>query len=110
MNGAANLKNFATCWKPKEHKPNLRTQGAAMPTKRRVAKGREHRITRAALEAFTAQDMLGLHRALGLRPWQPSPLDADTPEPPAWAGTLWADGWGLAHDLRGKLEAMTPSR
>ena len=84
--------------------------GAAMPTKRRAAKGRNNRITGQAVEAFMDGDALGLHRALGLRPWQPSPLAADTPEPPAWAGTLWADGWGLAYDLRGKLEAMTPSR
>lgn len=81
-----------------------------MPTKRRAAKGKAHRITRQAFEAFTAGDGLALHRALGLRPWQPSPLDADAPEPPAWAGPLWADGWRLAHHLRGKLEAMTPSR
>jgi len=82
-----------------------------MPFKRRAAKGRSHRITRQAVEAFTAGDMLALNRALGLRPWQPSPLDADTPEPPAWAGPgPWRDGWPLAHDLRGMLEAMTPSR
>ena len=84
--------------------------GAAMPTKRRAVKGKANRITRQAIEAFAAGDGLALHRALGLRPWQPSPLDADAPEPPAWAGTLWADGWALAHDLRGNLEAMTPSR
>ena len=83
--------------------------GAAMPTKRRAAKGKAHRITRQAVEAFTAGDTLALHRALGLRPWQPSPLDADTPEPPAWAGTLWAEGWALARHLRGALEAGTPS-
>lgn len=82
-----------------------------MPIKRRAAKGRPHRITRQAVEAFTAGDMLALNRALGLRPWQPSPLDADTPEPPAWAGPgPWRDGWRLAHDLRGMLEAATPSR
>jgi len=81
-----------------------------MPTKRRTAKGRTHRITRDALEAFTAGDVAGLHLALGLRPWQPSPLDADTPDPPAWAGPgPWRDSWPLALDLRGMLEAESRS-
>lgn len=56
-----------------------------MPTKRRTAKSREHRITPEALAAFKAGDSIRLHRALGLRPWQPSPLEADTgpvPWPP----------------------------
>lgn len=79
-----------------------------MPTKRRAAKGRAHRITREALDAFRAGDRLTLHYALGLRPWQPSPLDADTPVPPAWAALgPWRDSWALACDLRGKLHAAT---
>lgn len=43
-----------------------------------------------------------LHRALGLRLWQPSPLDADTDEPPRWAGRhdAWREGWPLARELR----------
>ena len=47
-----------------------------------------------------------LHRALGLRPWQPSPMDADTDEPPAWRGTgdLWTADWPLAYGLRLELE------
>lgn len=76
-----------------------------MPTKRRAAKGRTHRITRDALAAFQAGDAIALHRALGLRPWQPSPLDAVTPEPPLdIRGGPWAESWPLAFDLRGKLD------
>ena len=66
------------------------------------AKVQEHCPTcRRYLTARTA-----LHRALGLRPWQPSPMDADTDEPPAWRSTvdLWAADWPLVHGLRLELE------
>ena len=46
-----------------------------MPLKLRTPKSRPHRITEAAVEAFRAGDELALHRALGLRPWMPSPLE-----------------------------------
>lgn len=37
-------------------------------------------------------------------PWHPSPLEADTPEPPRWAAnTAWADLWPDAFAMRGKL-------
>ena len=45
-----------------------------MPVKRRTAKGRAHRITPEAVEAFKAGDFLALHQALGLKPWEVSPL------------------------------------
>ena len=78
-----------------------------MPTKRRTAKGRPHRITPEAVNAFRAGDWIALHRALGLRPWQPSPLEAFTPEPPPdMRGGPWADAWPLAFGLRGKLESV----
>ena len=81
-----------------------------MPTKRRIAKGRDNRITPEAVAAFATGDWMELHRALGLKPWQPSPLDTDTPEPPPHAQKgPWAEAWPLAFDLRGKLEAMKPS-
>jgi hypothetical protein len=77
-----------------------------MPTKRRIAKGRDNRITPEALAAFAAGDWMGLHQALGLRPWQPSPLDTVTPQPPAYARHRpLADAWPLAFELRCKLEA-----
>ncbi|NCQ23693.1 MAG: hypothetical protein COW54_05975 [Rhodobacteraceae bacterium CG17_big_fil_post_rev_8_21_14_2_50_63_15] len=76
-----------------------------MPIKRRLAKGITHRITPEAVAAFGAGDQMALHRALGLAPWQVSPLDADTPAPPAWAShrTAWAESWPVAHDLRQAL-------
>ena len=76
-----------------------------MPTKRRTAKSREHRITPEALAAFKAGDSIRLHRALGLRPWQPSPLEADTGPVPWPPGSSGAVSWALACDLRAKLEA-----
>jgi hypothetical protein len=78
-----------------------------MPTKRRAAKGRQHRITPEALDAFRAGDLLALHRELGLRPWQPSPLETDTPEPPNYRfGGPWADAWPLTFDLRARLKEL----
>jgi hypothetical protein len=77
-----------------------------MPIKLRHAKVREQRITLAAVEAYTAGDWMLLHRALGLRPWQPSPLDADTDEPPAWLppGHAWRKDWSTVRQLRLELE------
>ncbi|MET4127164.1 hypothetical protein ACSSV6_000569 [Roseovarius sp. MBR-38] len=76
-----------------------------MPIKRRTPKGRAHKVTPEAIEAFQTGDYMGVHRALGLRPWETSPLDADTPEPPEWAveGDLWAQGWETARELRAAL-------
>jgi hypothetical protein len=77
-----------------------------MPIKRRVAKARDHRLTAAAVEAYRNRDTLGLHRELGLRPWEVSPLDVDGPEPPAWANSgPWLDSWPKAWALRAELEA-----
>lgn len=81
--------------------------GATVPVKRRKAKGRGNRITPEAVNAFKAGDWTGLHQALALRPWEPSPLDAVTPEPPAYTRPgPWADAWPLAFELRCKLEAL----
>jgi hypothetical protein len=78
-----------------------------MPVKARTAKARRHRITPAAVEAFRAGDERALHRALDLRPWQPSPLEADADAPPTWSrpGTPWHDAWALVRGLRLELEA-----
>jgi hypothetical protein len=78
-----------------------------MPVKARPDKARRHRITPAAVEAFRAGDERALHRALDLRPWQPSPLEADDDTPPAWAppGSAWGDAWALVRSLRLELEA-----
>ena len=63
-----------------------------MPIKRRLSKGRAHRITPEAIAAFEAGDRMALHRALGLGPWMPSPLETDGPEPPTWSAprSAWA--------------------
>ena len=45
-----------------------------MPVKQRKAKGRQHKITAEAIAAWKAADYMALHRALGLHPWQASPL------------------------------------
>jgi len=83
-----------------------------MPVKLRRAKGKTHRITPEAIAAYRAGDYLGLHRSLGLRPWQPSPLplavDAlgvDPDHPPQPDGTGWASEWPLAVELQKELQA-----
>lgn len=45
-----------------------------MPVKSRKAKGRQHRITPDVIAAWLAADYMALHRALGLHPWEASPL------------------------------------
>jgi hypothetical protein len=62
------------------------------------------RALRNSLDAFHA-----LHGALGVRPWEESPLYADTAEPPSWMlGDQWrCNDWRKAWELRCEiLEAM----
>ena len=76
-----------------------------MPRKRRTAKHRAP-ITAEAVEAFRAGDWMATHRALDLRPWEVSPLDAVTPEPPIWAKeTATAETWPAARALRAEIQA-----
>ena len=76
-----------------------------MPVKLRQSKQRQHRITPEALEAFQRGDAMGLHRALGLKPWQPSPFDIDGPEPPTWASPgPWRDSWPMVAGLLAELK------
>lgn len=80
-----------------------------MPVKRRIMKTREYRITPEAIEAFRAGDCRALHRALGLRPWQPSPLPhsvtglgvhrGDPPE----EKTEWSQSWPAIQELQRAL-------
>lgn len=60
------------------------------------------RITPAAVEAFKAGDVAELRKALQLRPWETSPLDAvgACPWPPSSAG---GRTWAKALELRGAL-------
>ncbi len=75
-----------------------------MPLKRRTAKQRDHRITPDAVAAFRAVDWLALHRALGLKPWEMSPLDVsgECPYPPGSGG---GESWPMALALRDELQA-----
>lgn len=79
-----------------------------MATKRR----RKHEqsrgtITAEAIRAFRDKDRIGLHRALGLRPWEWSPLDADSDETPPWrkSNDDWARDYAKARELRKALQA-----
>ena len=75
-----------------------------MPIKRRISKQSDYRITPQAVEAFRRGDTAELGRALGLKPWQPNPLEVYEPNPPTWAkGSPWADFWPVSRDLRAKL-------
>lgn len=73
-----------------------------MPTKRRPTKHVAHRITAKAVEAFRAGDGMALHNALGLRPWQVSPLHVDVAHGEG-DGTGWGHSFALARELREAL-------
>lgn len=84
-----------------------------MPRQRRTIR-RAHRpqLNAAAVEHFVAAlegDIAALReldRALGLKPWQESPVYADTPEPPAWMTRQQSIAdWRAAYALRRELEA-----
>ena len=84
-----------------------------MATKRTpLLRSARHRITPEAVAAFDVGDWMALHRALGLRPWQASPLDASTPEPPAGCGPndAWRESWPLARVLRADLQGSGKGR
>jgi hypothetical protein len=76
-------------------------------TKRtKIRREPRQRVTPEAVEAFAAGDWSALHRALGLRPWQESPLHALTPEPPDWmTSEFYREDWKHAYVLRVALEA-----
>ncbi len=90
-----------------------------MPVKRRLIKGRVHRITPEAIEAFAAGDFLALHQALGLKPWEVSPLPleiellgVDQGPPPADSSWAWRQSWPKAQELQRLLlqDVPNPSR
>jgi hypothetical protein len=77
-----------------------------MPTIRRPTdRDRRRQITPAAVEAFRAGDQLALHRLLGLKLWEPSPLAADS------AGAGWPSvddkRWAEIRELRFQLKVST---
>ncbi|WP_214471076.1 hypothetical protein [Mesorhizobium sp. dw_380] len=75
--------------------------------KRRLSKTKTVKITPEAVAAFEAGDRQTLHHALGLRPWEPNPLEIDGPTSPAWAsdGTAWSQAWPDMWTIRQELEA-----
>jgi len=56
------------------------------------------------VEAFKAGDPMRLHRALGLRPWEMSPLDVSDKLPHP-NGTAWGESWQQAKDLQWAIRA-----
>lgn len=80
-----------------------------MPAKRTKAKQRQARITPEAVAAYRASDRVALHRALGLKPWEASPIDAtgDCPWSPGSAGERT---WDKVVGLRAELEAAVRAR
>ena len=84
-----------------------------MPVKRRLSKERPHRITPEAVEAFEAGDYMALHRALGLAPWEASPLPAsitplgvDPKGPKQWGDSQGnIESWSQAVELQRELQA-----
>ncbi len=73
-----------------------------MPVKARRHKIRNHRITPEAVDAFRSADELTLHRALGLKPWEASPLDRNNPY---LVGSPYSISWEKSRELRTELEA-----
>lgn len=78
-----------------------------MPEKRRTAKAKDYRITPAAILAWQAGDEMALHRALGLKPWEASPLVA-IGDCPHSRGTAAALAWPAMVELRAALQEASP--
>jgi hypothetical protein len=76
-----------------------------MPTKRIRRGPRQRGIIAIAIEAWRCGDRSALHQALGLRPWEPSPLEV-MGEPPAPDGTAWRASWPRVAELRRQLIAL----
>ncbi len=80
-----------------------------MPTKR-VPLRRERRshLSQVAVDAFDAGDVMGLHRALRLRPWVESPLHAGLDgEMPSY---VRPDQWDEPKRLRVLLKEASAAR
>ena len=70
----------------------------------------KHMITPEAIAAFKAIDYTALHLALGLKPWEMSPLYVhEKPEPRRDSPHPWVRSWWKVKRLRTALEAaLTP--
>lgn len=75
-----------------------------MPVKRTLAKRRAGTITAEAVAAYQVGDSIALHRALGLSPWEASPIGCEGPSP--YTGNSGgANSWEKAKALRAELDA-----
>ena len=66
------------------------------------------RITPAAIEAYRAGDASALHRALGLKPWEASPLRVEGDGSWRDDGTIWTASLPQAAALRKQLKEQQP--
>ena len=80
-----------------------------MGTKRFFTRAATFHIAEA-VDAYAKGDELQLHRALSLRPWMWSPLDANNAEPPLWLVEMddkrALEDWRRAKALAAELEAL----
>jgi hypothetical protein len=83
-----------------------------MPTNRTpIGRKAITRITPEAVAAWKRADFMALHRALGLKPWQPSPLPSEVTalgvcegeRPDADSGRAWDHAWPKALALQKQL-------
>jgi hypothetical protein len=72
-------------------------------TKRIPISRPRHRITPEAVAAYEAGDDRALAAALGLRPWEVSPLRVHQGAPPG-GPTAWAASWPRAQQLQREIE------
>lgn len=77
-----------------------------MSTKRRpIARRQKLRISQEAIDAYLAEDMRRLHRALGLKPWEANPLEDSVLGPcPYGPEYCIAQTWETVRELRLLLE------
>lgn len=73
-----------------------------MPTTRKKReRSMRQTVTAEAVEAYKSGDWIALHQALGLKPWECSPLDADGGDPQG--GDAYAATIEQARELRAEL-------
>lgn len=75
-----------------------------MATKRAKRRRPQHvRVAPAAVRHFIRGERLELHRELGLKPWQASPLDV-RPATDTESRTAWGQSLDKAREFREELE------
>jgi hypothetical protein len=77
-----------------------------MPQRRRISKAKRLRITPDALEAYRQGDWPLLHRHLGLKPWEASPLDVRPTDAERTGAGVYEQSIPTALQLRAELEAQ----